>query len=360
MAYYSQLPQANLNWVDIRDTLGLGAETDGRQMMISPNVNPWGFNPPDAAQFDRYFGKETRFQPHDMGAFRRYEHRWRAYTFDNISRHFTPPYGGITITTKAANPTISDDIAVADSVIRVSFEYQTPSGTWANGGSTTRSINKVGSGSVNPGSLGALQSTRVRVRLSADTPLADRIFDPRKIPTTTVIGDGTSSPEYTGYFFGIVGMPYDQTYWEYDYNFFPDQLFMSPPSGCYQDAYNFWDIQAKNFARWISGDTEIELYGLRTINKSPYAETARFLLEVADNANFTNAETFYPDRATPVDRGWYEAGTTTLHGSDTAPLIYSGVPKYGTTFCRIKIALLQGKTIDYEDNNLFGIKFIMV
>jgi hypothetical protein len=354
MAYYSQLPQVNLNWVDIRDTLGLGAENDGRQMMISPNVNPWGFNPPDAGQFDRYYGVAyySRQAPHDMGAFRRYEHRYRAYTYDKVENTFFAFGIGLKIFTKIINEAISDDAPVGDTVIRLTFTYKNQSGGWSNGGSSTGTLNKVGSVSIGQSltAFGQYYATQVKIKLTSDTPLTNRYFDSRKVPAT--IG------EYYVDDFGLFEY-ISNNEWLVGYNRFPDTLSHTYPPGC-TEINGFFNLQNLNYAYWGAGGVGIYVDYIEVQNLSPWPLDAYWILRVANNPNFTDSSNYNALSPTPLQRGWTEQGYQTA----VMGILFDGIAWVPDTtlYCHLMINVGEeySDRIDLGDTNLFNVKFKMV
>ena len=77
------LPLTNLSLSDIKNATGANDYSLINQFNY---VNPWGFNSPNTADQLRYWGVILPPPPpHNIGAFRNYDHLWRCFAFDSAS-----------------------------------------------------------------------------------------------------------------------------------------------------------------------------------------------------------------------------------------------------------------------------------
>lgn len=73
------LPNNDISISLVKSAIG-ETTTSVSALVLSDNVNPWGFNSPNNLQQLRHWGNLNRQAPYELGAFRGYEHTWRCYS----------------------------------------------------------------------------------------------------------------------------------------------------------------------------------------------------------------------------------------------------------------------------------------
>lgn len=356
------LPEVSINTSMVRDEVGASTNVVS-ELVQHVNVNRWGINPPDETQFAKYYGvpNYNLQAPFELGMFRRYEHRYRAYSYDKVEKttNYTSGYVGLKVFTKIINELISDDAIVSDTILRLTFEYISPTtGNYVSGGFVTGSVNKVGDVLLHKHytDLNSILANKIRMTLSSDTPLTARYFDARKVPIT--VGEGLIRDDL--YFEYI-----NNNTWLLDYNLFPNYFNHYAPDGTVQDVQGFWNLQTSNYAYWGANGVGIYLTDIKTINESPYSLTLVFRLRVSDTPSFNSYDEYAMTNAPfTINRAWYTGGATQYFGTGQNPIEFdqiswqNGVTKY----CWL-IAILSGSDepyMNWEDTNLFNIKFTMI
>ena len=81
------LPENNIRVSQVRNILGEDTNKIS-ELVLSPNVNPFGFNSPSSIQNNTFWGVTDRSGStigYPLGAFRRYDHEWIARMFGGVS-----------------------------------------------------------------------------------------------------------------------------------------------------------------------------------------------------------------------------------------------------------------------------------
>lgn len=292
------------------------------ELVLSENVNRWGFNSPDAVQQAKYFAVLPAYlvAPHELGAFRRYDHLFRAYTWDEISKYLVGNNVGINLSTQIINEAISTDPGtISDFVLHCAFKYKNRYDQWVDGSTVSNNINKVGNNNfaLDVFYLGNYGSTEVLMTIFWYSG-PDRRWAPDH--TTWTIINQSSEFEYYDWdseLHGpIIRLVYDK---------FVGQLVIVEPSGAYIDGNGFVDMSTYMD---MSSGVDFEIWGFRIYNLSKEAALVSFKVTFNSSIYLDGSDEFtlFQDGSDySIERAWELPGEYTVIGSSSNPVVFSNV-----------------------------------